>query len=561
MEHAMNFRKAINEYNRLKSAYQAGDLTASKFEDTVNEMRVSDAQGNQWMIGVSSGKWYRLEGETWKEDTPPQLEVESSAETMVGSVVGNFQVPSSEQETSVESIPAEKISPAQPPEKKSSRAWLWIVGIIIVLGACCVVIAAGLILTGTIELPESLAALGPATATSTSTSTRTTIPTQIPTSTNTPTPTSPPATLTPTPTPINTAESLKGKWFADNTDAEYEFYDDGTYFFYKLDGNLFFAGDYQFVGSEQLALEILYGEEVIDSWDYTITFADENSMRLEDSEGNSGTWTKGNPTGSTSRTNAPISVLFELAYRLGWDAPDPECGFDTEDEASEYQYVCLRFQNGGPYVTWVDQSPSLGTDRDMERNLLTIYIDHESYGSFIDHRDGLYGMEETDFHRMTAYQSSLELGFFSMEDFGWLDNPWLYKIFRVDSFDSRTPPHTIQFTAETIFEILQGIPPSSIPTTTPVEQPDGDFLYSQTIIGTWIQRHESLETLVFMSDGSINVSSVPGDYDYDGTFYFENDHFVIFNLDVGDVSADIEIQDDVMTLTINGVDNIYDREE
>ena len=212
---------------------------------------------------------------------------------------------------------------------------------------------------------------------------------------------------------------------------------------------------------------------------------------------------------------------------------------------------------------WVDQSPSLGNDRDMERNILTIYIDHESYGAYDEHREGILDLNESaDFHGLEARQSLLDLSFFSMEDFGWLDDPWLYKIFRVDSFDSPVPPHSIEYTSETIYEILQGLPPHSGPATKPTEQvADGEFLYSQTIIGTWVQRHESLETAEFMQDGSVRVSSVPSDYDYRGTYHFTSDHSLVINLDVGDVFADIQIQNDVATLTINGIDSIYDRTE
>ena len=67
----MKFEQAHNEYLRLKSQLESNQISASAFEEGVNNIRVTDSQGRHWTIGVESGKWYRLESSAWVEDTPP----------------------------------------------------------------------------------------------------------------------------------------------------------------------------------------------------------------------------------------------------------------------------------------------------------------------------------------------------------------------------------------------------------------------------------------------------------------------------------------------------------
>jgi len=67
----VDFETAKNEYLRLKAAYESGEIDAAQFEEAVYALSLVDADGQEWQIGLSSGAWYRKDGNTWVEDTPP----------------------------------------------------------------------------------------------------------------------------------------------------------------------------------------------------------------------------------------------------------------------------------------------------------------------------------------------------------------------------------------------------------------------------------------------------------------------------------------------------------
>lgn len=75
----MDFRQARSEYLRLRHAYRSGQIPPDQFEKQVNSMIVR-SKGQIWMIGVKTGKWYRRDGKTWKEDLP---EIDSADTTTV----------------------------------------------------------------------------------------------------------------------------------------------------------------------------------------------------------------------------------------------------------------------------------------------------------------------------------------------------------------------------------------------------------------------------------------------------------------------------------------------
>lgn len=64
------FQKAQEEYARLKSQLNAGQLTSAQFESALDQLMLSDDQGRYWMIGAETGKWYVHNGQTWVESTP-----------------------------------------------------------------------------------------------------------------------------------------------------------------------------------------------------------------------------------------------------------------------------------------------------------------------------------------------------------------------------------------------------------------------------------------------------------------------------------------------------------
>jgi hypothetical protein len=68
----VDFETAKQEYLRLRAAFDAGEITAAQFEEAAYALTLEDAGGRLWQIGLSSGAWYRKEGDAWIEDTPPE---------------------------------------------------------------------------------------------------------------------------------------------------------------------------------------------------------------------------------------------------------------------------------------------------------------------------------------------------------------------------------------------------------------------------------------------------------------------------------------------------------
>lgn len=64
------YKKAEDEYFRLKGRLSAGRLTEEQFRAAVKDLMQQDAQGRYWMLGVDTGKWYFHDGQTWIEGQP-----------------------------------------------------------------------------------------------------------------------------------------------------------------------------------------------------------------------------------------------------------------------------------------------------------------------------------------------------------------------------------------------------------------------------------------------------------------------------------------------------------
>jgi hypothetical protein len=75
----VDFENAKQEYLRLKADFEAGVMNAAQFEEAVYGLILMDSDGNLWQIGLSSGAWYRKEGDIWIEDTPSGTAVSAPA--------------------------------------------------------------------------------------------------------------------------------------------------------------------------------------------------------------------------------------------------------------------------------------------------------------------------------------------------------------------------------------------------------------------------------------------------------------------------------------------------
>ena len=65
----MSFDLNRDKYLQLKKELRNKNITLEEFTSEVNKLSEIDPQGNLWMIGVNSGKWYRYDGSQWVEDT------------------------------------------------------------------------------------------------------------------------------------------------------------------------------------------------------------------------------------------------------------------------------------------------------------------------------------------------------------------------------------------------------------------------------------------------------------------------------------------------------------
>lgn len=67
----MNFQEAEKAYQDLRAQYSAGKLSNTDFESEVSKLKVQDADGRWWQIGVQSGDWYVHDGQKWTKSHPP----------------------------------------------------------------------------------------------------------------------------------------------------------------------------------------------------------------------------------------------------------------------------------------------------------------------------------------------------------------------------------------------------------------------------------------------------------------------------------------------------------
>ena len=69
MDHS-KFKETENKYIELKSSLDAGTITSEDLKVKLKKMMIRDDDGNYWMIGSNTGKWYIYNGSDWKEKDP-----------------------------------------------------------------------------------------------------------------------------------------------------------------------------------------------------------------------------------------------------------------------------------------------------------------------------------------------------------------------------------------------------------------------------------------------------------------------------------------------------------
>jgi hypothetical protein len=67
----MDFQQAKKRFKQLKEQFKAGTLTETEFKVQLKDLMVKDEQGDWWMIGYETEKWYRNDGTNWVQADPP----------------------------------------------------------------------------------------------------------------------------------------------------------------------------------------------------------------------------------------------------------------------------------------------------------------------------------------------------------------------------------------------------------------------------------------------------------------------------------------------------------
>lgn len=78
MEHE-KFKETERKYAELKEKLNHGEMTPEEMKKELKKMMVLDENGNYWMIGGKTGKWYSYNGTDWKEGDPYYVEPQEEA--------------------------------------------------------------------------------------------------------------------------------------------------------------------------------------------------------------------------------------------------------------------------------------------------------------------------------------------------------------------------------------------------------------------------------------------------------------------------------------------------
>jgi len=93
------FKEAESKYGELKLQLENGQITAAELKVRLKETMIQDDEGNYWMIGGKSGKWYRYNGTEWAEDRPYVEEAASVATHQFSPPVGEDSTSEESEET------------------------------------------------------------------------------------------------------------------------------------------------------------------------------------------------------------------------------------------------------------------------------------------------------------------------------------------------------------------------------------------------------------------------------------------------------------------------------
>ncbi len=183
----MTFQEAEKTYKDIRSQHASGKLSDTDFENQVNQLKVQDAQGRWWQLGVRTGEWYVNDGQKWVKSKPPTA---SQPPMMPTSSPEDQEPPQVEKAERPSVLPRGIFSPKPEQHNGGGMPRPLLIGII---AAVAVIVLA--VIVGAFFLLGGSSLFGGTTARATSTPTQavailpTLAPTATPAATDTPAPT------------------------------------------------------------------------------------------------------------------------------------------------------------------------------------------------------------------------------------------------------------------------------------------------------------------------------------------------------------------------------------
>src|SRR4030042_5639881 len=67
----MTFQGVQESFERLKKRFRNGEISKQDFIEEIKKLRLKDAHGRFWTVGLQTGKWYYFDGKDWLPGEPP----------------------------------------------------------------------------------------------------------------------------------------------------------------------------------------------------------------------------------------------------------------------------------------------------------------------------------------------------------------------------------------------------------------------------------------------------------------------------------------------------------
>jgi len=121
----MRFAEAEQEYRDLEGQLLRGECTEQDFVAQVNQLKVTDSEGREWMLSARSGRWLVHDGQQWVFAEPPELEAEAAFTALeelepIGVTPSAEPSPVDEPQEGVETVVGPIGEPEAPPARRAA---------------------------------------------------------------------------------------------------------------------------------------------------------------------------------------------------------------------------------------------------------------------------------------------------------------------------------------------------------------------------------------------------------------------------------------------------------